>query len=100
MNAVSNRTRITRRISRAKYLARVLSLKKATQIINNILFYATVQSASRPHKLSHTVLVKRKSKHSRARRFSCTCEAGSLGDSRNCRHIRATRIKLAQRRAA
>ena len=98
--AITNRSKISRKVFHTHPPARVLNLRKAKKIVNNILFYGVVQSHSRPNKLSHTVLVKRKSRHSRARRFSCTCEAGSLGQSTNCRHIRAVRIKLARQGGA
>jgi len=57
---------------------RILSLRKAVHPRKGILLYATVQSASRPHKINHTVT------YHKRRGFECSCEAGSFGNP--CHH--------------
>ncbi len=71
---------------------RILSFVRAEKIINDLRYYATVQSTSRPDKLNHTVGVYRED-GSHKFTYKCTCEGNSLGQS-DCIHIQAIRRKV------
>ena len=70
----------------------VVSIRRSVNPIANVLIYGIVRSFSRPHKINHTVTKV-------SRKWHCTCEHHTFRGV-ICRHIRAAKAKLAQRRAA
>lgn len=75
---------------------RILSCKKAVNPRHGVTYYATVQSASRPTRVNHVVTG---IKIGNAVRFRCSCEAASFSPRTPCRHITATKARLAERKS-